>query len=213
MKEEVRITRDTCWSCHRVRSLCLCSTIKPFNIEPLIALLIHPKEFKKTVGTARIVRLSIPNSRLWIGHGVDFDQNPSLLSVIQDTAFYPMVLYPGETSLNLSTSTVSELTTAIPIGRRLAIFVIDGTWSNAHRMIRDSKILSSLPKISFDIRTTSQYEFRKQPLPFCLSTVEAVCELIENLAKKGLCEAPFEKAHLQMLKSFRALVESQVGRS
>ena len=209
----VRITRETCWSCHRVRSLCLCSTIKTFEIEPLIAILIHPKEYRRTVGTARLVKLSILNSRLWMGYGKDFDQNQSLLDVILDPAIYPMVLYPGENSVNLSSSTRAELTEKIPEGRRLAIFVIDGTWSNAHRMIRDSKILSSLPKISFDIRTTSQYGFRKQPQAFCLSTVEAVCELIENLAQKGLCEEPQEKAHDQMLNGFRVLVKSQTGRN
>ena len=205
-----QLGRETCWNCYRAQNLCLCSEIKPFETEPLIVLLIHPKEFRKTVGTARLVRLSILNSRSWIGHGADFDSNPGFQSLVSDPTLFPMVLYPGPSSLNLSVLGEGELKTHLPQNRRLAIFVIDGTWFCARKMIRTSKILSQLPQITFDFKTESAYGFRKQPKAFCLSTLEAVFELIENLNQKGLGKVFPESAHHQMKQGFQALVKSQV---
>jgi DTW domain-containing protein YfiP len=204
--------RDACFSCNRIKELCLCSHIRPFEIEPLIVQLVHPKEVKRTIGTFRIVKLSLTNS-IWIrGWGEDFDQNQKFLSLVNDPNHYPMILYPGEDSLNLSTATREDLSENIPQGKRLVIFVIDGTWATAKQMIQKSKIIQSLPKVSFEVKTPSIYEFRKQPEKFCLSTVEAVSVLIENLKQKGLCTPFPENAHQHMLQSFKVLVAEQVER-
>jgi DTW domain-containing protein YfiP len=202
--------RDMCLRCFRVTSLCLCSTITRFEIEPLIVLLVHPREFMKTIGTVRIVKLSLTNSLFWRGTGPDFDKDQQLQAMLKDPALYPMVLFPGNNSLNLSTATSEVLEERIPKDKRLVVFVIDGTWSSAKQIIRQSETLKLLPKISFQVQTPSIYEFRKQPQEFCLSTVEAVSVLIENLKQKGLCSPKPENAHLQMLLSFSALVQSQV---
>jgi DTW domain-containing protein YfiP len=202
--------RDTCLKCFRVTRLCLCSTITRFEIEPLLVLLVHPREFMKTIGTVRIVKLSVANSILWRGFGVNFDTDPEMNALLKDTTLYPMVLFPGEDSLNLTAADETLLREKLPAGKRLAIFVIDGTWTSAKQMIRTSVKLSSLPKLSFNVETQSTYEFRKQPQEFCLSTVEAVSVLVENLKQRGLCNPKPDNAHRQMLQGFAALVKSQV---
>jgi DTW domain-containing protein YfiP len=202
--------REACLGCNRIKSLCLCSHIQKFEIEPLIVQLVHPKEVKRTIGTFRIVKLSLTNS-LWIrGWGEDFDQNQKFLNLVNNPHHYPMILYPGEDSLNISALSREELKLKIPEGKRLVIFVIDGTWATAKQMIQRSKTIQSLPKISFEVNTPSIYEFRRQPEKFCLSTVEAVSVLIENLKQKGLCMPQPENAHAQMITSFKVLVQSQV---
>ena len=201
--------RDACLGCNRIKTLCFCTHIKPFEIEPLIIQLVHPREVKRTVGTFRIVKLSLINS-LWIrGLGEEFDQDPKLLSLVNDPKLYPMILFPGDDSLNISSATKEELSRRIPQDRRLAIFVIDGTWTTAKQMIQRSKVLSTLPKLSFQVKTPSIYEFRRQPEKFCLSTVEAVSVLIENLKEKGLCQPKPENAHQQMLQAFQSIIGSQ----
>ncbi len=202
--------RDPCLRCFRVKHLCLCSSITPFEIEPLIVLLVHPREFKKTVGTVKIVKLSLTNSKLIRGSGLDFDQDPNFLSIISNPELYPMILFPGEDSLNLSTATPEILSSQIPKNKRLTVFVIDGTWTTAKQMIRRSKILSALPKLSFNVLTPSIYEFRKQPKEYCISTVEAVSVLIENLKQKNLCTVQPSDAHHQLIQSFRKLVDVQL---
>jgi len=205
--------RETCLRCFRAQNRCFCASLTPFEIDPLLILLVHPKEFMKTVGTVRIVKLSVKNSILWRGTGPEFDKAPEMQAITNNPAFYPMVLFPGEDSVCLSAETKETLAQKIPPARRLVVFVMDGTWSNARQMIRKSTRLSALPKLSFDVDIPSHYGFRKQPKAFCLSTVEAVILLIENLRIKGLCTPQPENAHLKMREPFRKLVESQLNLS
>jgi DTW domain-containing protein YfiP len=202
--------RDTCWSCFRVTRLCICENLPRFEIEPLLVLLVHPREFMKTIGTARMVKLSVTNSIFWRGTGPDADLDPFLQKLISDPGHYPMILFPGTESLNLSTASTEDLQTRLPEGRRLVVFVIDGTWTTAKQMIRKSKVLSSLPKLSFNVENPSTYQFRKQPKPYCLSTVEAVSVLIDAFILQKLCTPPKDHAHRKMLNGFHALVKSQV---
>jgi DTW domain-containing protein YfiP len=164
----------------------------------------------KTVGTARMVKISVTNSLFWRGIGPDVDRDAFLAGLIRDPKNYPTILFPGEDSLNLSTASKIELAARLPEGRRLVVFVIDGTWTTAKQMIRKSKVLSSLPKLSFNVETPSTYQFRKQPKPYCLSTVEAVSTLIETFIQQKLCTPPPNEAHRKMLNGFHALVKSQV---
>jgi DTW domain-containing protein YfiP len=209
LNSEEFVPRDICLSCFRVTRLCWCSRLKPFAIEPTFVLLVHPREFMKTIGTARIVKRSIRDAILWRGNGPQIDADPELLGLFNDPLRFCVILFPGEDSLNLSEIKSEELRVRIPPGKKLTVFILDGTWTTAKQLLRGSKILQTLPKVSFNVRTLSQYIFRKQPEDYCLSTVEAVCELIENLSNQGLCTRPEDDAHLQMLNCFQALVESQ----
>jgi len=198
--------RESCHQCFRIKSLCLCDTIQTFEIEPLIVLLVHPREYMKTIGTVRVVRLSLLGSILLRGHGKEFDHDPTLNSIIANPNHHSMILFPGKESLNLTSASPEKIISEVPDGKRLVIFVIDGTWSAAKNMIRDSKLLSALPKLSFDVQTPSIYEVRKQPNSYCLSTVEAVTELVANLKAKNLCTPKPINGHLKMIEGFKKLI-------
>jgi DTW domain-containing protein len=202
--------RSWCWTCRRVALLCLCTQVKPFDLEPLLVMVVHPKEFRNTVGTARIVTLSVRNSVTLTGQGPELDQSAALASLLEDPRLFPVVLFPGPRSLNLSRASDGELLAFLPPARRLAIIVVDGTWSLAKKLIRTSKKLSALPRMSFDVIAPSDYRFRRQPRPYCLSTVEAVHLLIETLTERKLCARPPAEAHHSMLRTFRWIVEKQL---
>jgi DTW domain-containing protein YfiP len=201
--------RESCHHCFRMKSLCLCDSIQIFEIEPLIVLLVHPREFMKTVGTVRVVKLSLSGSLMLRGHGKDFDHDPTIAALIANPNHHSVILFPGNESLNLTSASAGRIKNELPAEKRLVIFVIDGSWSAAKNMIRDSKLLSSLPKISFDVNSTSIYEIRQQPNTHCLSTVEAVSVLIENLKMRNLCTPNPIDGHLQMMDGFKKLISSQ----
>ena len=211
MRETIIQCRDSCLSCNRKRELCLCSKILPFVFDPKIVLLVHPKEYKKSVGTFRIVRLSIKNSVCIRGYGFELDQDKTLLDLVSDPSIYPMILFPGEKSLNIDELSPEVIRSHIPQDKKLVILVIDGTWANARKMIRTSKVLQSLSSICFSPKALSAYKFRKQPHAHCVSTVEAVHALIEALCCAKLCERPSEDAHEKMLSNFHELVKTQVS--
>ena len=163
----------------------------------------------KTIGTARVVKLSLMGSLLLRGHGKDFDHDPVVETLLGNPNHHPVILFPGNESLNLSSASLEEVQSRLPPQKRLVIFVIDGTWSAAKNMIRDSVQLSSLPKISFEVNAPSIYEFRKQPHAHCLSTVEAVGLLIENLRAKKLCVPKPENGHFKMVDGFKKIISNQ----
>lgn len=208
--EVLKTSRAVCWTCHRAQPLCLCQRIKPFRWDPLLAVLIHPKEFRKTIGTARLVKLAVQGSMLWTGYGPDFDQHPQLLTLIQNPEYFPVVLFPGPKSTNLSQASPEELGRLVPPRRRLAVLVIDGSWSLAQKMLHTSQVLRELPRVSFDVVSPSHYRFRKQPKPYCLSTVEAIHILIEKLHERGLSPAPIHQGHHTLLDTSHWLVQEQI---
>ena len=208
---EVTKPRTPCPRCARILGLCLCRRITPIEIKPRILILMHPKEYSKTTGTARIVHQSIRHSRILRGYGQDFDSDPRILTLLSDPNARVMLLYPGADSLNLGSCTDEELQERIPRdGKQLYLLIVDGTWSTAKRMIRTSSVLSKLPKISFQVHQTSRFQFKKQPKDFCLSTVEAVSLLIENLFLRGLSSVTPPGAHTRMLEAFEMLVATQL---
>jgi DTW domain-containing protein YfiP len=148
--------------------------------------LLHPKEFKEEkAGTGRLTHLCLPNSELHMGKG--FDDHPQVQALIADPTNFPVLLYPGVQARNLSQGglTADELG-----GRRLVVFLLDATWSGARKMLRLSPSLQRLPRIMFTPESPSRYVIKQQPQAGCLSTLEAVHELLLVLERAGLDSYP-----------------------
>jgi DTW domain-containing protein YfiP len=147
---------------------------------------MHPKEFKQEkAGTGRLTHLCLPNSELHMGMG--FDNHEAVQSLIADPKNFPVLLYPGENARNLSTGGLSADDLG---GRRLVVFLLDATWSGARKMLRLSPSLQRLPRVMFIPAAPSRYVIKQQPQEGCLSTLEAVHELLSVLEKSGLDDYP-----------------------
>lgn len=144
-----------------------------------MVLLQHPKERKNTIGTARLTHLCLSNSVLI--PGVEFDQDASVNGLVEDPGNFCVTLFPGEHSINVSENAGDFFGYRPGDPRTLVVFVIDGTWANAKSMLRNSLRIASLPQIRFTPTVPSNYRVRKQPNPLCLSTIEAVHQLIRVL--------------------------------
>lgn len=195
--------RPLCLRCLRAGSVCLCATIEPFGTFFDVVLLQHPKERKNSIGTARFTHLTLHGSRLIAG--AEFDGHPEVEAILDDPTRHAVVLFPGDSAVNVAEARERFLA-AIPAGpsgpRRITIFVIDGTWSQARGMLRKSARLAALPRISFTLDRPSQYKVRKQPREFCLSTVEAVARLVKLLDPA----APSDR----LLETFARMVDAQL---
>jgi DTW domain-containing protein YfiP len=192
--------RNLCSQCLKSEVFCYCKELKPFRSNVVIALLQHPLERRRTVGTARMAHLTIENSLLI--PGIDFDENEEVNRLIADPKNHCVVLYPGRRSLNISTLPQNEIQNAFPKDKTLIIFVIDGTWACAKTMVSRSKNLLKLPQICFTPARASEYQFRRQPKPVCLSTIEAVHQILEIL------EPEIDSSPL--IELFRNMVKKQV---
>ena len=197
------LRRDLCFRCLKARSICYCSRIRRFAPRTKFAILQHPLERKRTVGSARMAHLCMEDSLLIPGAG--FEGNRQVDELIADPAHFCVVLYPGKQALLLESGMGPERvaqTFGAPEGRRLVIFVIDGTWHNAKTMLRRSPGLLRLPQVCFATGRVSEYQFREQPAPHCLSTLESIHHVLELIE-------PGTDASI-LLDLFRGMVAEQL---
>jgi len=202
--------REFCWTCHRSVAACFCALTRPFESAIDFALIVHPYEAKATIGTAWILRRSISNIKWFRSKGCDLDQNACFLETLNAQNRVPFLLFPGSNAFNLSQDSAETWSKLVPSTKRPLFIIVDGTWTQAKGMVRKSRVLSSLPRVSFETSQPSQYEFKKQPRPSCLSSVESVHRVIEVMCSRSWAMRPASNEHDQMISIFRNMVRFQL---
>jgi DTW domain-containing protein YfiP len=180
------MSREMCYRCGWPKSLCWCPSIQPMATRTKFVFLMHPKEYRYAkAGTGRLTHLCLADSELY--RGVAFDDHEAVQALIHDPRNFPVLLYPGENARNLSAGGLrpDELG-----GRRLVVLLLDGTWSEARKMLRLSPSLQRLPRIMFTPAAPSRFVIKQQPQAGCLSTLEATHEVLLALERAGLDRYP-----------------------
>jgi DTW domain-containing protein YfiP len=171
-----------------------------------IVLLMHPMEFRhQKCTTGRLTCLNLANSE--IIPGVKFDDNPRFLSLVEDPLYSPVLLFPGEGAMPLGDGRLS----AASLGaRRLVVFIVDGTWHCARTIIRQSPSLLRLPRLAISPAAPSRFTIKRQPAPWCLSTIEAAHELLLALEARGMDAYPDKD---RLIRAFNAMQDFQVRKT
>ncbi|MBL8026082.1 MAG: DTW domain-containing protein [Fibrobacteres bacterium] len=194
--------RVRCLTCNRPKATCFCGFVKPFETSTRFVILMHPKEYKfQSLGTGRMTGTALRNSEIIVGS--EFSANQRVLSLLADTSFYPVLLYPKADAVNLSGN--DEF--IVPEGKTLLVFVIDGTWATAKKIILLSANLRALPKIRFIPPAPSRFHIKRQPAAQCVSTIEAVHYLLELLQTRGF--ENLKDGHKTLLEGIDSLIEFQ----
>lgn len=197
------MSRLMCYRCFWPQQFCWCPTLQPMATRTRLVFLMSPKEFKtEKGGTGRLTHLCLPNSELHMGE--NFDRNETVQELIADPKNFCMLLYPGVTARNLSKG---DFTPAELGARRLVVFLIDATWGGARKLLRLSPSLQRLPRIMFTPSAPSRYIIKQQPQEGCLSTLEAVHELLMALERSGLDQYP---QPAQLLDVFQRMQELMI---
>ena len=141
--------------------------------------------------------------------GQNYTENEQVNSLITDPEYHSVILYPGQQSTNLSTLSESDRSDYCLKNKKLRIFVIDGTWATARRMVRQSENIKNLPRICFSPKTPSNFRVRKQPDTNCYSTIEAIHHTIDLLSPtNGFPEGV--RPHDHLIEIFNSMVERQL---
>jgi DTW domain-containing protein YfiP len=158
-----------------------------------VVFLQHPRERRVAIGTARMAHLALPNSELYVG--VDFSGHARLEALAAQPERVA-VLFPGEEALPLEEARTRPPETLI---------VVDGTWPLARKVVKTNPLLAGLPRIGFVPRRPSNYRIRAEPADHCVSTIEAVVEVL------GALEGEQERFDT-MLRAFNYMVDTQLDR-
>lgn len=187
----------------RPSSTCICESISPLQTKTRFIILMHPKEYRKQKnGTGHMTQLQLENSEIIVG--VDFTNNRRVNEILNNDNSSSFLLYPGNNSFNLSTEKGSAL---IPfMGENPHIFILDGTWPCARKMLKLSTNLQNLKRVSFDNKIKSKFIIKQQPEPLCLSTIESTFTVL-NLLNKGELEECDTK---DFLLPFEKMIEYQI---
>ncbi len=196
-----------CKTCDQPDFGCYCAHLAPFDPKISFVVLIHPIEVKRRIATGRMSHLSLQNS--YLIKGQDFTHEALVNELIHDKDHHSVVLYPGVTSQNLSQLNAEEKKEFFPLNKKLRIFVVDGTWATARKMMRQSENLRQLPRICFTPEKPSNFRVRKQPHALCYSTIEAIHQTIELVGEtQGF--AVSQRVHDRLLTTFEYMVERQL---
>tara|TARA_B110000211_G_C13945573_1_gene493712 strand:+ start:202 stop:876 length:675 start_codon:yes stop_codon:yes gene_type:complete len=176
---------------------CICKHVNPIDTKTRFIILMHPKEYKKEKnGTGRMTKLQLENSEIIVG--VDFTNNARVNEILNKENSSSFLLYPGKDTFNLSVREGSEMVSFM--GDHPHVFILDGTWPCARKMLKLSKNLQELKRVSFDNTIESKFIIKQQPKALCLSTIESVYTVLNLLDEGGLeqCDTkdfllPFEK--------------------
>jgi DTW domain-containing protein len=179
--------------------VCFCDRIAILPTRTRILMLQHPRERNKGIGTALMAHRSLPRSRLIVG--LDFAADPAVREAARGPDTY--VLFPTPDALPVE---------QLPRDRPITLVVLDGTWRQARKLLRLNPAMADLPHVAFRPLRQSGYLIRKQPAEFCLSTIEALAEVLGAIEPDG---SRFER----LLDPFHAMVarqrwfEAEVGSS
>ncbi|MDF1673553.1 MAG: DTW domain-containing protein [Vicingaceae bacterium] len=197
MRVDIENPRIKCYKCMRPSCTCICKHLTPLQTITRFIILMHPKEYKKEKnGTGHMTKLQLENSEIIVG--VDFTNNKRVNEILNNKKNSSFLLYPGKDNFNLSVRKSAETNSFM--GDNPHIFILDGTWPCARKMLKLSKNLQQLQRVSFDNEIKSNFIIKQQPHALCLSTIESVYTVINLLKEANLeqCETkdfliPFEK--------------------
>jgi DTW domain-containing protein YfiP len=157
-----------------------------------VIVLQHPRESEVPINTIRIARRVVPSMQLFVG--VEFDHDRALESALSDPTHPAILLFPGPESRDLRVD---------PPDHPVSLVLVDGTWSQAARLVRRNPRLRALPRYAFTPSAPSNYRIRREPDAQFVASIEALAEVLSLLEPPGFDPSP-------LVEPFRAMVDMQL---
>ncbi|MCC7598842.1 DTW domain-containing protein [Janthinobacterium sp. FW305-129] len=174
--------RARCPVCLRAAASCICRWIAPVAHAVEVLILQHPLEVHNAKGSARLLHLSLPNSRLLTGEQFAPQDLAELLAGKHNVLLYPDT--PGDRSLGIAPPPALDPAILRDLARfsaQLRLVVLDATWRKSRKMLYLNPQLQQLPRLPLRDTPASHYLIRKAHAPDQLSTLEATCYALMQL--------------------------------
>lgn len=179
-------TRALCLRCARPQRNCICALAQRVECATEVLILQHPLEVHEAKGTARLLHLCLPRSRIEVGERFDAQQLEQWLQRdAQGNAAlsHALLLYPESPhDAALPLQPAPPLPAAwLQAPQQLRLVVIDGTWRKSRKMLYLNPLLQQLPRLALHDLPASRYAIRRAHRPGQLSTLEATCCALAQL--------------------------------
>ncbi|GAM77817.1 hypothetical protein JCM19241_4481 [Vibrio ishigakensis] len=193
-----------CEHCGRALKACLCGFVTEVTSSVEVIILQHPSEVNQAKGTAKLIELSMPNSKVFVGE--DFSEHQQLNQLLAAPDYLNLLLFPSDTSNDIAKPEQADF-------ENVRLILLDGTWKKAFKMFQLSNNLHHLPQVHLPADLAGRYTIRKAPRDNALSTVEAAYHALTILDKepKGLIEAFDKMIEFQLKQVPEHLREQHFG--
>lgn len=203
-QESDRSIRKTCFTCYRPEKNCLCRHIKQIKTKTKFVLLMHPKEAKKQkLGTGRMSHACLPNSEIIVAELLD--ENKQFQDIINNKSYNSYLLYPADNAIVLGDHHDKDV---FKSKKQNVIFVLDATWPCAKKMMRLSKSLKLMNKVSFKTTHKSKFLIKHQPHENALSTIESIYFTLRYLSEWD--EESDHENYDSLLEVFNEMIKFQI---
>lgn len=210
--------RAHCQRCLRPATACICACVQPVAHTTQVLVLQHPLEAQHPKGTARLLHLCLPHSRMVLGESWPADALQPLLHAAwpaegerpaEPAPDLTLLLYPPsppDPTLPLQEPppwSMADLAT-LPAGAVLRLVVIDGTWRKSRKMLYLNPALQQLPRLPLQDVPEGHYTIRKAHKPGQLSTLEATAAALQQLEAGNSTLHGLSQAMASMQSHYRA---------
>lgn len=159
---------------------CLCGEVPTLDSQTRIELLMHETEAARTTNTGQLLEKALPLCRRHIWQR----KTPptTLLTLLADPDVRSYLVFPDADAIALDT-VFSDANTA-PQTKPVHFIIVDATWQQARKMLRQSPWLNNVPKVKLPEGLATRYTLRRNQPDGSLCTCEVGMVLIEALGEK-----------------------------
>ena len=194
---------ERCYKCFKPQNSCLCRFTKELDTNIKFVFLMHPKEAKRQrTGTGNLAHISLKDSEILVG--LDFANHARLNELLNDSHYFPVLMYPGEDAWTAQKQGFKEEIAA----RTLLVLILDATWFCSRKMIEHNPFLLNLPRVSFSGTYRSIFTFKHEPRPEYISTIECCYYFIKEMQTAGLCNKAVDPEPLMTV--FKEMIKLQL---
>jgi DTW domain-containing protein YfiP len=166
--------RPRCPACRVIASHCFCALRPEVETTAGMCLIMGDIEALKPSNTGWLIAdvVQATSAFGWARTAVD----PGLLRVLADPQWTPYLVFPGDPE---EPKAAGRMVTGLADkpGTRPLFVLLDGTWTEAHKMFRKSPYLDQLPLLSLQPEQLSRYRLRRaaSDAHLCTAEVAALC--------------------------------------
>ncbi len=209
--------RPRCTGCLRPASACFCALAAPVAHRAEVLILQHPLEAGHAKGTARLLHLCLPCSRMEVGETFEPAALQAWLTARwpgattqAGAAPYAVLLYPpspSDPALPLAAPPPLPAHWLAGDAAALRLVVLDGTWRKSRKMLYANPLLQALPRLPLppDLPAARYGRIRRAHAPHQLSTLEATCAALAFVEGDAARYAP-------VLNALEAFMDRQAER-
>ncbi|TXR53395.1 tRNA-uridine aminocarboxypropyltransferase [Reinekea thalattae] len=169
-----------CSFCRISQAHCICSLRQELSSDAGFLLLYYDDEVLKPSNTGKLIADLIANTFAFIWQRTEVDE--ALLSIINDSAWYPIVVFPKAYSEPERLLPEGQL--SIPKGKKPLFVLLDGTWREAKKMFRKSPYLDAFPVLSIEPEALSAFQIRQASQQHQLATAEVAAAALARVAEQ-----------------------------